>query len=208
MPTLEEIGRSLARRSPVVLPDGGERRAGVAMVLREDASGPSVLFIERARSEGDPWSGHMAFPGGRMDPGDADARATAERETLEEVGLSLRGARYLGRLDDRRGNPVSHPALVISAFVYAVEAPPPLVTNQEVAEAFWFPLRELLSQERHVPYLARAEHEFPGILVGEPERHVVWGLTYAFLESFFASVGRPLPDRWTPEMRGYARRRP
>ncbi len=204
MPSLDQIRRTLGARTAAVLSVEGRAQAGIAMVLRDDLDGPSVLFIERARREGDPWSGHMAFPGGRVDPGDANAQRAAERETEEEVGLSLAGAELLGRLDDRQGNPTSHPALLISAFVYAVAEPPPLVPNHEVEQAFWFPLRELLSPERHVPYTAQhRELEFPGILVGEPDRHVVWGLTYSFLEGFFSVLGRPLPDRWTPALRQY-----
>jgi hypothetical protein len=90
-------------------------------------------------------------------------------------------------------------SLVISAFVYVAAGDLVLATNHEVREAFWFPLPSLLEPARFVERpVARAESfRFPGILVGEPERHVVWGLTYRFLESFFQIVGRPLPDRWT-----------
>lgn len=201
MPSLDEIQRALHRRPGQSLDVEGKRRAAVAMVLRQAGDGPEVLFIERARHEGDPWSGHMAFPGGRLEPEDPHARAAAERETYEEVGVSLKDARLLGRLDDKQGNPRTHPALVISAFVYGVEDPPRLVPNHEVEEAFWFPLRGLLEPTNHVEYPAREELCFPGILVGDPDRHIVWGLTYSFLESFFDSVGRPLPNRWPPDMR-------
>ena len=167
------------------------------MVLREADAGPEVLFIERARREGDPWSGHMAFPGGRLDPGDAHARAAAERETLEEVGLPLDGAARLGRLSDKAGNPISAPRLVISAWVYRLDVPATLAPNHEVEQAFWFPVKDLLDPARQVSYPMRdPKLELPGILVGEPERHIVWGLTYSFLESFFTALGRPLPDRW------------
>jgi 8-oxo-dGTP pyrophosphatase MutT (NUDIX family) len=201
---LDEIRRALERHAPLELADAEARRAAVAMVLAERDAGPSVLFIERASRAGDPWSGHMAFPGGRVDPGDAHPREAAERETLEEVGLSLRGAEWIGRLDDKQGNPRIHPALVISAFVYALPEPAVLELNHEVREAFWFPLRALQDPERHTAYRAHTV-EFPGILIGEPERHVVWGLTYSFLESFFRAVGRPLPNRWSPEHRPLAR---
>ena len=72
-------------------------------------------------------------------------------------------------------------------------------------EAFWFPLAALLEHSRHVQYTARGEFEFPGILVGEPDRHVVWGLTYSFLESFFQVLGSPLPNRWSEDLRPYVR---
>jgi hypothetical protein len=53
----------------------------------------------------------------------------------------------------------------------------------------------LLDATHHVPFFwppeQRAMH-YPGIIVGRPERHVVWGLTYRFLELFFAAIGRHL----------------
>lgn len=205
MPSLERVRRALTSHDPLVLPSAGMRRAAVAMVLAEAPGGPEVLFIERARHPRDPWSGHMAFPGGRVDPDDAGRRAAAEREVLEEVGIELDGAERLGRLDDKRGNPVTHASLVISAFVYRLDEPRDLNINHEVNDAFWFSLKGLLDPARHVQYTTGGELEFPGILVGEPDRHVVWGLTYSFLESFFSAVGSPLPDRWNDSTRRYAR---
>ena len=165
------------------------------MVLCRRSGGPEVLFIERARCHGDPWSGHMAFPGGRVEPGDPDPRRAAERETLEEVGLDLSAAERLGRLDDLHGHRgPGVPELVISAFVYHLPDPSELVLNHEVREAFWFPIASLLDSERLVDYPAYQSDglPYPGILVGTPGRHVVWGLTYRFLESFFELMGRPL----------------
>jgi 8-oxo-dGTP pyrophosphatase MutT (NUDIX family) len=203
--SVDQVRAALAARPAVLIPVQDVRHAAVAMVLTEARTGAEVLFIERARFSGDPWSGHMAFPGGRVDPTDADGRAAAERETLEEVGLSLADAELLGRLDDKKGNPRTNPELVISAFVYHAKSPGDLAINHEVQDAFWFPLDGLLDRARHVQYTAHGEFEFPGILVGEPDRHVVWGLTYSFLETFFSVLGSPLPDRWTDEMRAYSR---
>lgn len=198
MPSLDQIRRAFEIHEPRSLGPVSGSRAAVAMVLRENGGGPDLLFIERALREGDPWSGHMAFPGGRVDPGDPHARGAAERETLEEVGVGLEKAEVLGRLDDMQGHRASgRPDLVIAAFVYHLVDPPELVLNHEVRKAFWFPLRELQDPERHVEYRRRALPgvRFPGIRVGHPERHVVWGLTYRFLEQFFEVVGRPLPQR-------------
>ena len=96
--------------------------------------------------------------------------------------------------------------MVISAFVYLLEDEQTLSPNHEVREAFWFPLRELLEPKRHVDYpLKQFEFgKFPGLLVGHPERHIVWGLTYKFIELLLEIAGHSLPDRWghmPPEVR-------
>jgi 8-oxo-dGTP pyrophosphatase MutT (NUDIX family) len=147
-----------------------------------------MLFIERARRLGDPWSGHMAFPGGRVDPVDRDEREAAERETHEEVGLDLRDAEPFGRLDDlQAGVPLVAP-LVLSAFVYRTDRPAPLVPNHEVRAALWVPMQSLVDPARHVSH-RRGPLSYPGVLVGVPDRHVVWGLTYQLLEGLFDRIG-------------------
>jgi 8-oxo-dGTP pyrophosphatase MutT (NUDIX family) len=211
MPHIDEVRAALARHHAVTR--SAPSRAAVALLLRPDGVGLSeLLLIERARKEGDPWSGHMAFPGGRQDPEDPSPRATAERETLEEVGIDLAGAELLGQLDDLEGRHAGRPAgLAISAFVYCVPSPPLLVPNEdEVESAFWVPLAELQARERHVDY--RFRHELgaltmPGIRVSEAEPHVVWGLTYRFLEHFFELLGRPLRAGAEVELAGAERDR-
>jgi 8-oxo-dGTP pyrophosphatase MutT (NUDIX family) len=195
---LDDIRRALAEPPPRLVEGPDRPRAAVALVLREgsDREGPQLLFIERARHEADPWSGHMAFPGGRVDPGDPSPRAAAERETREEVGVALAGALHLGRLDDLEGRHAGRPVpLVISAHVYHAEHDGPFALNHEVETAFWVPLATLVDPRHHVEY-PTPWAGYPGIRVGDPERHVVWGLTYRFLEIFLARLGSPLPDRW------------
>jgi 8-oxo-dGTP pyrophosphatase MutT (NUDIX family) len=195
MASLDEIRRALTVHEPRTVSAADTRQAAVAMILCRRNGEPEVLFIERAQRRGDPWSGHMAFPGGRVEQADPDPRRAAERETFEEVGLDLSSAERLGRLDDLHGHHAPGvPELVISAFVYHLPGPSELVLNHEVREAFWFPVASLLDPERHVDYPAYqlGGLPYPGILVGDPERHVVWGLTYRFLEFFFEVMGRPL----------------
>jgi 8-oxo-dGTP pyrophosphatase MutT (NUDIX family) len=187
--TLADIRNALAANRPQSL--GGHRRAAVAIVLHDAPAGPEMLFIERAARLGDPWSGQMAFPGGRLDPGDVDERAAAERETLEEVGLDLTGRERLGRLADLDAGVRLVAPLVLSAFVYRLETRVELVHNHEVRETLWVPIARLLDPAHRVRHrfgLAR----FPGIVVGEPDRHVVWGLTYRLVDDLLRLVGIPL----------------
>jgi 8-oxo-dGTP pyrophosphatase MutT (NUDIX family) len=192
---IDEVRRALAGREPAVL--APPQRASVAIVLAENEGALDLLLIERAQREGDPWSGHMAFPGGRVDATDASDRAAAERETLEEVGLSLANSELLGRLDDLPGRPAPSTDFAVSAFVFHAPAPGPLALNHEVSEAFWFPLDSLSEGERQVDHAVKmaSDRLFPGILVGEPQRQVVWGLTYRFLGDFMKILDRPLPGR-------------
>ncbi|MBY0398710.1 CoA pyrophosphatase [Myxococcota bacterium] len=168
--------------------------AAVAMVLRERANGAEVLFIERAMREGDPWSGHMAFPGGRLEGEDDSPRTAACRETFEEVGLEIARAEYLGHLCDLTGRSGSPAPMLVSAHAFHLEQDQPLALDpNEVRSAFWFPLAELHSASRRTTHRIEQlpEHVFPAILVGEPGRHFVWGLTYRFLEEMFKLADRP-----------------
>lgn len=201
--TLQEIRGGLRGHQPERIGRADLAQASVALVVREGGSGTELLFIERARREGDPWSGHMAFPGGRMEAGDETSRDVAERETFEEVGVSLAGADYLGLLAELQGNRrFRQDQLVVSAHAFHLsEAAPFVLERSEVHHALWFPVAELLDPSRHVEYLSPRipERGLPGIVVGEPDRHVVWGLTYRFVDIFLEAIGCPLPDRWQPK---------
>lgn len=168
---------------PLVLE--GVVQASVAVVLR--ARHPmELLLIERARSERDPWSGHMALPGGRRDHSDEDAVHTARRETMEETGVDLEGlATPLGRLDQVRPSSVRLPRLEISPFVFGVPGHvDATVASAEVERVFWVSIDQLRDTGTHstnsIP-LPGGPRDFPSFLV---EGKHVWGLTYRILEQF------------------------
>ena len=191
--SLARLRELLAARPASDVTVAVERQAAVAAILRErdPALGAEVLLIRRAERDGDPWSGHMAFPGGRRDEKDSDLLATALRETREEIGLDLsREARLLGRLEDveatSRGRRVGMP---ITPFVFELEGDPKLSLEAgEVADALWTPLRPLFRGEARTTYpyeLGELRLELPGYRVGES---IVWGLTYQMLETLFQLV--------------------
>ncbi len=170
-------------------------RAAVALVLHEEAGadGPELLFIERAEREGDPWSGQMAFPGGRMDRDDPDLAATACRETAEEVAVEL--GEPIGRLDDLAGSRDPQvPPIVVSPYVYALSERPQTSPNHEVRSTVWVPVSWILHPDSALEY----RFERPSFSGSFPafgyQGYTVWGLTYRVLEMFFEVLGRELPS--------------
>jgi len=191
--TLTAVRDALAAHRVTLLPDDGKTRAAVALVIREAPRDVELLFIERAKRDDDPWSGHLAFPGGRAEERDRTVRDTAERETLEEIGLDLASAACLGRLDDITGTMAP---VVLSGFVYGIEKPGALRLSPEVQDAFWVPLDELLNGDRHTRYRRRhqgAERMYPAIDLLGPGRPILWGLTYRFVWQFLKLLGHEIP---------------
>ena len=141
-------------RPPAFHETEGRIHAAVSLVLR---GGPEleVLLIRRAESEGDPWSGHMALPGGRRDDSDTDLQATAIRETLEETGVCLAGSGVpLGSLPPLIPSTSRLPPISIFPFVFGVEPNTPAeVASPEVAEVLWASLSLLRSPEAAVSTL-------------------------------------------------------
>jgi len=190
--TIDAIRRRLKQHRPAVADAAGAAHAAVAVVLREGDAGPEFIVIHRSHRRGDPWSGHMALPGGRQQPGDVDLYATAQRETLEEVGVDLqRHGELLGNLDDvraiGRGRPLD---LIITPFVCGVRGPATLIPNRrEVQSAFWLPLAMLRRHDLRGTY----RHTFAGHETEHPafvyRGHTIWGLTHRILSTFLDVLG-------------------
>jgi 8-oxo-dGTP pyrophosphatase MutT (NUDIX family) len=186
---LPAIAARLGARAHQRFAGEATRWAAVAAVLRKGPLDTELLLIRRAERDGDPWSGHMALPGGHRQPEDADLLATALRETREEVGIDLGRHELLGSLDE-------HPAsaqgrftgIVIAPFVFALRGDAELSPNHEVADMFWAPLGRMARGESDVVKEMQREGRlvrFPGFGVGE---HVVWGLTHRVLQNFFTAL--------------------
>ncbi len=180
---LHQIREGLCR-PPRSCDADGSRRAAVAMLLRQQSDDTEVLFIRRAEHDLDPWSGDLAFPGGRIDPDDPTPRAAAERETREEIGLTLMPEQYLGRSDDLTGALLS---IHISCFVYQTDARATFRPNHEVVDLFWVPLRTLLDPQRnrfHDFHYRGAGRRHPVIDLPEWSDRPLWGITYRLLSNF------------------------
>lgn len=154
-----------------------------------------VLLIKRAQHPGDPWSGHIALPGGRRDPGDRDLLGTAIRETEEETEVLLDRTRLLGRLPVVAPRSPRLPTIAVAPFLFEVPAevsarPEP----GEVSWTRWFPIPQLQERDRQIRHPVAFQggvRHFPGIQLGED---VLWGMTWRVVMDLFEAIGAPTSE--------------
>jgi 8-oxo-dGTP pyrophosphatase MutT (NUDIX family) len=175
---LHRLQERLARASNAADENPNLLWAAVALIV---APPESLLLIQRAERQGDPWSGHMALPGGRRDAVDQDLLATAIRESSEEVGISISREMLIGALPDVVPRTPTLPPIAVRPFLLAVPSRPALVLNSEVASATWVSLDDLVRPEAHGQVnvdIQGSRREVSAFLL---EAGVVWGLTERIL---------------------------
>jgi len=185
---LDRLRMALLSRPPREWNELDMARAAVAVIFAQRGEALEVLFIRRAEREGDVWSGHMAFPGGRWSPEDQTLLATAIRETQEEVGLDLRPAELLGQLDDAGPSSQLLPRIAVRPFAFHLEGPSERRHGPEVAESVWVPVDLLKSPgtlRETIIDLPGGPRRFPAYVIGP---HVVWGLTERILSPLLGLV--------------------
>ncbi len=184
-PILRALSRRASRRNRL---RRRLQRAAVAVVLRASRQGVEVLLVERSARDGDPWSGDMAFPGGKLVGGDAGGAAAACRETREETGLIIGPGERAGRLRDRLT--LDHRrrrAMVVSPFVFRLaQTPDTWHYNHEVASHLWLPLAYLDEPGNR----GRMRWPVGGLTLPLPcydfQQRRIWGLTLLMLDELIA----------------------
>ena len=172
-----------------------QRKAAVAIALREHRDCVELLMIRRAKRQGDPWSGHMGFPGGRRDMGDHSNLACALRETREELGLDLEASAdlicELGEVNT--GWRPDRPEMLVSPFVFVLKpeyTEPKLTPNHEVDGVVWVPLEFLLDRGNRVPL----KWEWKGEAIESDsylfEGNRIWGLSLMMLDELMEATRR------------------
>ncbi len=172
--------------APMLAPTDGRRhrRAAVLVPVVDRHEGATVLLTRRSAQLRD-HSGQIAFPGGKIDPSDTDAVATALREAEEEIGLSRRFVRPLGYLDPYLSStgfrilPVL--GMVTPGFDLAIDP-------AEVDIAFEVPLGFLMDPENH----QRHSREWQGMtrhyLAMPFGEHYIWGVTAGILRNLYEKL--------------------
>ncbi len=190
MATLQDARRQLRNYRPTEMPfESGMIAAAVAVMLHDGDEGIEALFIHRAVRVGDTWSGQIAFPGGRREPADLDLRATAIRETMEEIGVDLSNAEPLGVLDDLYPRSPVLPPVVVRPFVFALTKRPTIVVSPEVQDAFWVSFRALLAPgvlgEIVIDHPGIPRRVLPAYTVGN---RTIWGMSERILTPLISLV--------------------
>jgi 8-oxo-dGTP pyrophosphatase MutT (NUDIX family) len=191
-PDIARLAEALRERPGVELEAAPPMRwAAIALVFRPgELHEPELLMIKRAEHDQDPWSGHIACPGGRMEPGDRDLAHTAMRETWEETGIDLeRVGRVLGTLDDLSPRTPVLPPLVIRPFVAAVPSDVELVESAEVAAAFWVPLSALRERAAWGTGTVSIRGVDREVSTFTHQKYRVWGLTERVLRQLLERLG-------------------
>jgi 8-oxo-dGTP pyrophosphatase MutT (NUDIX family) len=171
--------------NPDMLPDRLLTRAAVLVPLVERPEGLTVLLTRRSDHLQD-HAGQISFPGGRVEPGDVDALATALREAEEEIGLARALVTPIGRLDTY----VTRTGFEVTPVIGLVAPPSSLAPDPfEVAEVFEVPLAFILdpaSRQRHSRIYAgktRYFHVFPW------RDYYIWGATAGMLVNLAELLG-------------------
>jgi 8-oxo-dGTP pyrophosphatase MutT (NUDIX family) len=133
-------------------PEPGDRLAAV-LALLVGTDDPELVFTERAAMLSR-HAGEMSFPGGLEEPADADLRATALRETAEELGIEVPPAAVLGALPPIH---TSVSGILVTPFVAVLpDLPPLVVSDAEIARVVRVPVRILAAIEEE--RVLREEH--------------------------------------------------
>ncbi|HAG97011.1 MAG: coenzyme A pyrophosphatase [Pseudomonadales bacterium] len=159
-------------------------QAAVAVLYRYREQGCELFFIQRAKKPGDPWSGDMAFPGGRKQIEDATLQDTAIRETWEETGLDLF---HHGRLQQKLPHQLtrSHRSgapMLVTPYLFHWLGGDDLNLNHECDDALWIPLAFFNTAAERSSLTWKQGHfslQLPCYRFGDK---TVWGLTLRMLD--------------------------
>jgi 8-oxo-dGTP pyrophosphatase MutT (NUDIX family) len=171
--------------------DGDQVEAVVAILLWDQtARGLQTLLVQRAEREGDPWSGQIGLPGGRVKQGNETPRAALHREVEEEVGIKLEEVgTELGKLPI--GHPMRRTGLRVQPWVYGLRIKPPVnIGHEEIAGSFWVNLAELPAKKKMSEITIRNEPWNVESFVVQGK--IVWGFTYRVLTELLPILEIPL----------------
>jgi 8-oxo-dGTP pyrophosphatase MutT (NUDIX family) len=167
------------------------QRAAVAIIVEDHPQlGLAFLMIQRAEREGDPWSGQMAFPGGKHDTDDQHITHTALREIEEELGVPGKSLHRFGRLSDILARPyrIQQKPMVVSPLLFEPLKTMHFCPNEEVADVLWVPVsyftdpshRQVISWNRYGKQV-----DLPCYYYQDKK---IWGMSLLMIDEFMQDL--------------------
>ncbi|MCC2603922.1 CoA pyrophosphatase [Planctobacterium marinum] len=148
----------------------------IPLVMRDELS---VLLTRRA-SHLKHHAGQISFPGGRVDDTDIDLKATALRETEEEIGLKRENIDIVGTLPTFR----TISRYEVTPYVSLVKPDFDLVINQdEVDQVFEVPLATVINHDNHLVHTVKRNNSVYPVYFIPWQEHMIWGATAAFIRA-------------------------
>lgn len=153
----------------------------------------SLLFIRRSVAN-DPHSGQVAFPGGRIEPGESSPETTSLREAREEIGLSPKDVEVIGKLPPLLTvtNYEIHPIVGIIPYPYPFRP-----SQSEVQKIFTIPLNWLANsanyrvEERHLP---PPVGKIPTIYYRPYKEEILWGASAQIVYTMLRLINAQAPS--------------
>jgi len=185
----------IAGHQPEILFEDNLMQAAIAIILRDGREGTEFLLMQRARHKNDPWSGQMAFPGGKVEPKDVSKKATAIRETHEEVGIRLTEQEFIGQLDDLYGmNAKNRNNVHVACFVFKLDGPVRLKSNHEVEDLVWLPMAYLSDNQHAIDFYHPKDKaiKMPAVLIDQDKEQILWGMSLRMLQTLYKLIDEPM----------------
>lgn len=153
----------------------------------------SLLFIRRSVAN-DPHSGQVAFPGGRIEPGELSPETTSLREAQEEIGLSPEDVEVVGKLPPLLTvtNYEIHPVVGIIPYPYPFQ-----LSQSEVQKIFTIPLNWLANSANYrveERYLPPPVGKIPTIYYRPYKREVLWGASAQIVHTMLRLINAQAPS--------------
>ena len=157
--------------------DQQEANAAVSLILKQVKKDLRILFVKRVERLSDPWSGQIAFPGGKKDLEDINLKDTIIRETFEETNLKLEEDSLIGVLEAIDSGHFSK--IKILPFISFLKGSQMIrLNNKELDNYFWVSYKKIINNQSLVEINSIKE---PAYVLGD---EVVWGITYKILREF------------------------
>lgn len=159
-------------------------QASVALIEWQKEGASQVLVLQRADHPHDPWSGNLAFPGGRWQQGDLDLLQTCTRETHEECGFLLQPEDLVCGLPMACAGHFHQKEIWVKPWHFRLQAKPCIRLDlREMQRFFWVDRTTLMEADRRSVFSPMPGRSEPCMRIGDIP---LWGFTLRVLDDWLA----------------------